>query len=336
VDHVVKRAPKLAEQVRDTTRTNKITYIKDQTHAIHTSTSDSYYKSNRESVSEQEALQQLDTFLATATELKKTVSNNRYGLSAESMRDNLAFIGEKEYKEAAEGIANYWKTLLNTSERQQICVIVGDIAKSGYRGQTKSDEYLLDNILAHFSDKELEAYGARLTVDEEKLGSRPEDTKVVLLDDWTISGSQLGGVATRFIARHPELEGQIEVQMIAASAARIKKGTLDAPGTYYGGGTSKTSMIPIRAYFMAHNAAEGIDTSSGTHITGSHSSVDYDFENDIAHLADAMRYEGLGDGTLPPPTNIVRPYRDARLHNIERLEKSGRTWIKLQKTKSVV
>lgn len=59
---------------------------------------------------------------------------------------------------------------------------------------------------------------------------------------------------------------------------------------------------------MAHAAESSLSTRSGAHITGFHSSVDFDFENDIGAMVAESRSQ-TGVGTMPPLTNIVRPYR---------------------------
>ena len=116
-------------------------------------------------------LHQLDEFLAKIEAL-----GGKYAVDAQFMRENLTFIGEKEYKEAVAGIAANWKALLEADAKLQICVIAGEIAKSKnsqgkmiYDNQIKSDEYLLDNILANFTEEDWEKYGGRILVDRDDI-----------------------------------------------------------------------------------------------------------------------------------------------------------------------
>ena len=77
------------------------------------------------------------------------------------MRENLTFIGEKEYKEAAAGIAASWLATLEADDDLHIYAVAGEIAKlkkATYNNQIKSDEYLLDNILANFTEEDWEKY----------------------------------------------------------------------------------------------------------------------------------------------------------------------------------
>ena len=199
----------------------------------------------------------------------------------------------------------------------------------------KSDQYLLDNILANFDDAELEKYTGRLiTTKEEVSVSKPEDLKMVMLDDWTISGSQLRDARASFLREHPGFESSIEVQLIAANKNRVTRGL--AYSSYLNSDDS-TAPSPIRAYFVAHHSEYA--TMSSAHITGSHSSVDFDAENEWANicLQANIHSDRIHEGqkvlqTMPSAANIVRPYRmeGVKLEHKERLErynKKGRILV---------
>ena len=306
LDRVVKVAPRLLEQIHESGRSNKVQYIAGATYALHTNTSHDDYRPSRSSMTEQKALQSLDHFLEGVVSRSKGTWT---GETAASMRENLTFIGEKEYHEAVAGIAEYWKSQLNKNESLQILAVAGEIAKSGnYKNadgesQIKSDDFLLDHILSHFSEEDLEKYEGRLIIDARDItATEAADLKVVLLDDWTISGSQLTEARNEFIYQHPHLANSVEIQLIAGTEDRIKHGLrgYDDEGNI--------TSTPIRSYFMAHAAESSLSTRSGAHITGFHSSVDFDFENDIGAMVAESRSQ-TGVGTMPPLTNIVRPYR---------------------------
>ncbi len=302
LDRTVKRAPRLTEQIQDSTRTNSILYVDGQHNALHTHTSNGEYRANRESISEQSALRQLNDFLEAVTS-----SESPYANKAAKMQEALTFIGEKEYKEAVAGIAAYWKTELDKNESLKIFAVAGEIAKSGgYKDgqgsdQIKSDDFLLENILSHFSDEDLAKYGDRVIVSYDDLvDTDAKDLKVVLLDDWTISGSQLNQARASFVGKYPHLAGSVEIQLIAANERRIKHGLIGYSSS------GKQISTPVRAYYAAHHSEYGYRSES--HITGFHSSVDFDFEIDIEDMVSDMRSRGH-DVAMVAPTNIVRPYR---------------------------
>lgn len=320
----VKVAPRLADQLADDKedRSNIITYIAGADKSLSTKTSEDYYRGDRAELTEYEMLHQLDEFLAEIEAL-----GGKYAVDAQFMRESLTFIGEKEYKEAVAGIAANWKALLEVDAKLQICVIAGEIAKSKnsqgkmiYDNQIKSDEYLLDNILANFTEEDWEKYGGRILVDRDDIAqTQKEHLRVVLLDDWTISGWQLRKVYISLIGQYPEIKDQIEVQLIAANKQRIKYG-LSVDWLYAG------EKIPVKAYFSAHYSAVAGEKA---HITGSHSAVDFDFESKIMKMIREAERLGVKDIHMPPGTNIVRPYRKdgvtrANLTNIERVRQYRR------------
>lgn len=295
---VVKVAPRLDEQLagKAEDRSNIITYTPRTCCIPQTFTLDDLYRGDRAELTEYETLCQLDGFFAYVESL-----NGKYANEAKSMRENLTFIGEKEYKEAAAGIAASWKAALEANTDLQICVIAGEIKIN--KNQIKSDEYLLDNILANFTEEDWEEYGDRIIVDRDDIANMPkENLRVVLLDDWTISGLQICRVYNSLSGQYPELKDSIEVQLIVASEERIKHG-LAIDWMY------SSESIPVKAYFLAHDS---IEAEHGAHVTGYHSAVDFDFEVTIKNMVGAAR-ELLGvDGKdihMPPGTNIVRPYR---------------------------
>ena len=323
---VVKVAPRLDEQLagKAEDRSNVITCIAGMNKSLGTDTSNDRYRRYRADLTESEVLRQLDTFLAGIIDL----GDLDVSLAADAwyMRENLTFIGEKEYKEAAAGIAASWMASLEADDDLQIYAVAGEIAKlkkATYKNQIKSDEYLLDNILANFTEEDWEKYGDRIIVDRDDIAKMPkENLRVVLLDDWTISGLQICRVYNSLSGQYPELKDSIEVQLIVTSEERIKHGLAAS-------WLRNSESIPVKAYFLAHDS---IEAEHGAHITGYHSAVDFDFEVTIKNMVGAAR-ELLGaDGKdihMPPGTNIVRPYRKDgvtrdSLANIERARQCRR------------
>lgn len=323
---VVKVAPRLDEQLagKAEDRSNVITCIAGMNKSLGTDTSNDRYRRYRADLTESEVLRQLDTFLAGIIDLGDL--NISLAADAWYMRENLTFIGEKEYREAAAGIAASWVASLEADDDLQIYAVAGEIAKlkkATYKNQIKSDEYLLDNILANFTEGDWEKYGDRIIVDRDDIAKMPKgNLRVVLLDDWTISGWQLGKVYNSLSGQYPELKDSIEVQLIVANEERIKHGLAAS-------WLRNSESIPVKAYFLAHDS---IEAEHGAHITGYHSAVDFDFEVTIKNMVGASRKLLGADGKdihMLPGTNIVRPYRKYgvtrdSLVNIERARQCRR------------
>lgn len=303
----VEVTPRLSDQLADDEedRGNIVTYIAGLGKSLGTKTSEDSYRGGRAEITEYEMLHQLDEFLAKM----EGSLGGKYADDARSIRDKLTFIGEKEYKKAAAGIAANWKAVLEADADLQICVIAGEIAKlkdkktddkTIYGNQIKSDEYLLEAILANFSEEDWEKYGGRVLVDRDDIAQAPkEHLRVVLLDDWTISGWQLRKVYISLVGQYPEIRRQIEVQLITANKQRIEQG-LAVDWLYTG------EKLPVKAYYSAHYSETA---ARGAHITGSHSTSDFDFEVTIARMVKRAGDLGMEDVCMPPGTNIVRPYR---------------------------
>ena len=148
--------------------------------------------------------------------------------------------------------------------------------------------------------------GDRLVTDVSQLKSTPEETKIVILDDWTLSGAQIGKRLTDLLTdpRYKAYEKSIEVDLVAASRKTIQTGfelQLD-------GRDGDITRIPVRSYFMAHDAEIAgmqVYDIGATHITGSHSSTDRGFGDELG----SMVKKGMTELPLPALANTVRPYR---------------------------
>lgn len=293
----VKVAPNFSEQVHDDTRTAPIEYVYGTRIAHGTDTEDL----SSTTLSEQESIAELQSFLVKMAQSNIGQEFGGEGIAgqAKSMLENMTFIGKQEYDEATQGIAEKWGDYLRNNPNAQICAIVGQITP----GMVKSDAYLLDNILKNFSDEQLNEFSGRLVLDPSDLTAEPDDIKIVMLDDWTISGSQLKQASRKIIGQYPQYKDQIEIQLIAATEQRIIDGLNVKPIDWSFSGTDLETTVPVNAYFAAHAAPKEYARYSQAHITGAHCAVDFDFNNAIAAMADE------GNIDMPPATNIVRPYR---------------------------
>ena len=303
-NHCVKEAPRLAVQATDKSRrTDKITYLAGMYEYVGTATNRSRYSSQAQRLSEHASIRGYREALDEMEGLLGNRASRREKEAIRHLRDNITFIGKKEYKEATKAAAVYWKTLLDTDPELKIYVCTQAISSG--EGEVKSDEYFIDRVIAQFSDDELEKYHGRLTMNVADIrDADPRHVRVVLMDDWTISGSQLRFASEVILEQLPQLAGRIEIQLIAASRERIALGLEGINGRVTSGAQESNISIPVRAYYVAHDADIRIGESSrGVCVTGAHSSVDFGFDETLAKLAERA---GV---TLPPLTNIVRPYR---------------------------
>lgn len=307
----VTSAPTLSEAAADTSRTNIISGRRFSYPGVRE------YDDALE-VSEQQGLLEVQEFLSGIVE------ESEHDGAAQELRDkakiileNLNYIGQKEFKEATSFIAESWKRYLSANPNAQLCVIAE--TKNVYKvGEVrpkvepiKSNQYVLDTVLGAFTDAELLEYGSRILTDPGDITAAIEDVKIVLLDDWTLSGRQLSDpVISKWELLQPYIEtNKIEAQLITTTSDRIDT------GLGYG--------IPVRAYYMANYIKDPLFRSSkGAMLTGSHSAGDYGFSIDLSRM-EVYSYRHGQKRNIPVLAGPVAPYRHIQksdLENVARLE----------------
>jgi hypothetical protein len=256
-------------------------------------------------LSEHEGLVQLDQFLERASlELAQDGVQKHAELAQEAhdLRDNLHYIGEKEFKEAAAGIAEHWKTYLRQDSKNQLCIPAEIIRTNDYYGK-KSSDYLYEQVMSNFSPEELIAFQKRILTSPDRLPRNIDKTKIILLDDWSISGTQLGnGFASilETIGGRKGYQDHIEVNLVAASVSQIEHPSVQG------------RAFPTYAYFRVSSNSGGDEYSQRAPlITGTHSSVDFHFEHPIEQMVGAFNELNPDHPVdMPPCTNIIKQYRD--------------------------
>ncbi|MCA9332609.1 hypothetical protein KDA00_01925 [Candidatus Saccharibacteria bacterium] len=303
-------APRFGDILFDETRTNTFTYKATANDIGAKGFSDS--SPNVRTMTEYEGLRGLFTFLKDAHDaLISTTRPEDASLAVltEGISQNLTFIGEKELKQSTAGIAEYWKKLLRENPSMQLCIFN---EASSNQGEGKSDRFILEKIIENFSEDDAEEFDGRVKLDVNEITSDPEDTKVIILDDWSISGGQ---VRRSFGRIFPDLKekgllDRVEVHLLTASQKQIEKGILTS-NVKRGGG--EIVRLPVKAYYLAHSAPTA-RKPAGAIISGTHSAVNYDFEisiHDIVRRLRSIEAEDVdGPSTVMPPlTNIRRMYR---------------------------
>ncbi len=214
---------------------------------------------------------------------------------AKSIREDLTFIGWPEYQRAVKGIGAYWRDLLDQNPDMQICIpsAVAELNRYQKFGTRKSDDALLEDVLLTFTDDELKAYGTRIVRRLDDITHTPENTKIILLDDWVISGGQLRDTYRHIIKKHPKGESvvavnNVEAHMLVAQEERIKYGLALNPYK------PRKGTLPVVAFYKAHGVHIVTDRNSGSHISGQHSAVNYDFYDPIIEMEKLSSQLGMG------------------------------------------
>jgi hypothetical protein len=277
----VRQAPSFRDQVVDNSRQMPFRYF--------------VSKGVFRNMTEHDGLVQLDTFLSTfIRDVGAQPSNAGNGVfqrkaqllvgQAKSMREGLTFIGWGEYQQAVKGIGARWKACLDENPGKQLCTIAEVSSFKRYEkfGNRKSDDFVREDVLLTFSDEEMELYGDRIVGSLDEITNEPEDVKIVLLDDWTISGRQMSELY-KMVQGHQKgaavaRAGNVEINLVAASASRIKNGLLINPKK------KQKGTIPVYSYFRANEAKAAQFKRNAPHITGQHSAVNYDFSDTLIEM----------------------------------------------------
>lgn len=312
---VVKAAPRLEEQLQDTSRLTPFDYTEDKaSYKTFSRLPEGFIKGTEiELHGLLEVHDLLTAYLATDfAQSKKYSLEHEQALKAKSkdILDNLTFIGEKEYAEAAAGIGVAWKAFLDEDPERKLCVLTEANKLDRYSGTRKSDDYLMNRILGTFSDEELIRYRGRIVNGLEDMGEHPaESSRVVLLDDWTISGQSMRGIHDE-LSKDPRYRkyfeaDAVEINLIVASRDRIENGLHIVPGQ------PEEGTIPVKSYFLAHHAPTA-HSSHHSYVTGTHSPVNYGFSEVCRKVGRRMQLGLKSEGAVRPPrlVSIVPEYRD--------------------------
>ena len=255
VDHYVKRAPTLLEQVsrREDSRENVVRSVLGKQALLSRGIAALSSSQFREQT-ERQTISDLHTKLIHYSKAAMDKAPGNYRRINE-IRHTLNYIGEIELAEASAGIAAYWKYRLLQHPDKALFILLGEINRmditpdyAAPAGKVKSDEYLMDRIIAHFSDEELKQFADRLLVNESQLANwAPEKVDVIMLDDWAITGTEMRDQYRQFILERDNLafRNRVEMQFVIATKERLQVGfePRDIAGAPW---------LPTRAYFIAN------------------------------------------------------------------------------------
>lgn len=295
-----KAAPNFKDQVSDPARTSKF-----MTNRLPSNVDPEGWETEKHT--EAEGLTELNEFLHSYIDRNVAYPDKPAVKHAKRMAEDLTFIGWKEYTEATHGIAKMWKNYLDEDPANMLCVLTEVSESEKYPGKRKSDDHLRDSILRTFSDEELEKYSGRLVNDLEDIQDNSvEKTRIVLVDDWVISGQQARRVYEK-LKYDPYFEPfaeQLEVNVIVASEDRINHGLKEDSND------PSSAAIKLKSYFKSHHV-ENSKTENKGYVTGLHSTVNYDFEDIIRDIV----YEDAPEGSnprMPALSSIIKAYRTSK------------------------
>lgn len=285
--------PPMSSQIEDGSRTSLITYIKSN-RSLGTATSQAEYANAKETLPEQRALKEFSDFMdSLGNDLPSHLRE-----CVDGIRNNLVFLGAPELATAVGAMAGRLRHDLNSGHWDTIYIDAGMTQEQRNRKRLiKSGEYILSLVLGQLSNEEFDEYASRLSLHSGN-DTITNDSKIVFIDDWAIFGSQMKERTGRFLNNNNTFQGDAEVWLAAASSQHLANGIeVDH---------DRDRRWPVEAYYKVDSDP---DIGGRMRITGGHCSADHEFEYDLEYILCCL---GRDDLTMPPLTNIVRPYRSGQ------------------------
>ena len=225
---------------------------------------------------------------------------------SEKFREQLHFIGEKEFAAGTEAIARHWLNRLDSSSAGELFVAI-----SGEESSTlvySAVDAALRALNPDAAEHVLPLHVSSLN----QLGYRAWDriarAGLVFVDDWVISGEQLTDAVMHAPGRVRNGPGGVEVNLICATDRHIQSGV--------GGVACKSHFVYPYTY----------DQPDMVSVTGAHCDTDYGFRSQVGQIFSSLNevgslsrkdpYEPHAYEKIPYPL-LFRVLRDYRPSNAE-------------------
>lgn len=268
------------------------------------------WKKKPHQFTEEEGLDDLAVFLNQVEDVAKLANDDKVLEEVGLFRENLVYIGEKELQEAVVGIAGHLVEKAVAGKTSYI-----------YVAGIRSERYITLRVLEEFD---------RLTEADPKLREKlqvsrviqaiaqgcmenPDDSTAIVIDDFAISGKGIRGAA-QDVYRELVKSGMKSEQAADSVEACLVACTRRQEGTNYqlvSKEGEENKPLKVYSYYAVpeyHNSEGKRVVHPGVSLTGTHSSTDYGFENEIRRLRSYAKEQGV-ELEQPLLYGIDRPYK---------------------------
>lgn len=212
---------------------------------------------------------------------------------AEYFRENMTYLGEAEFSEAAKGLAGYIMAFISENPGKVVSLPVPENRWEKSEGLVQ--KAVMQELEQLLGENAGDFVRGNLT-SEELQALKAGDVQFFVLDDWSVSQSTMKGriqnlqnQGVTYGERTPcvaEDNSNVEILLMAIRDDQLDDGVLrDFNG----------APVAWKGYYRAPKPFGSVH--SGPVPTGSHSSVDYGFEETIKLMAD----DALKSGSLESP-----------------------------------
>ncbi len=243
-------------------------------------------------VSEKELFDDLLDFCGRCRDLPTEESDRAYGYDSaingiDDFLTSMTYVSKELYAEAVHGLAGRHERWLADNPQKSLLFVIPNSRS------LKSQAKVTTDIASSVSSETRERVHVVMTGDlsNEMIGP---DTKIVLSDDWSVSGNHvandLGNLFQRLDAQGIDAHKlTVEVNLLVARSDQVKKGigAVDRLKEYFP--EYMTKEPTLISYFEAP-VNHGMTTP-----TGSHSSADYGFATNLDSMLTIAQRHGVAD-----------------------------------------
>lgn len=242
--------------------------------------------------SEQELFDDLLDFCTRCRDMPAEDGPDPYGYNRairniDTFLDSMTYLSKEMYTEAVKGLAAHHSEWLSQNPQNRLLFVIPDSRKQKSQNMVTSDT--ARQIDQSVSERVTVASNSDLTAT-----MLDSDTKVILCDDWAVSGNHiandLGSLFQRLdaqgIGAH---ELTVEVNLLVARSDQVKEGigAVDRLKEYFPEYMMKEPTMV--SYF------EAPVTYGSTTPTGSHSAADYGFATTLDSMLTIAQRHGVAD-----------------------------------------
>lgn len=296
---VRERVPKVVDIAHDSDRNNQLRSV--EVSPI------TFKQSERPAFTEKEGLEDLVGFLDLTFQTAQAVGDNEMAEKVRLFKENVGFVGEKELKEATQGIARH--LVDEAKEGKDVIVYVANVRSERYVALRVMEE--MDSLT-----EELVELRKRIKVSESpKIIARNckdalGNCLIAVTDDFVVSGTRIQDSATRMYRAllqegfsQAEAASLIEADVVAIPQRR------EGNSLSVGVGEGKADLRVFSYYGVPEyrDANDKWVVFTGVSISSSHSSTDYGFGQVLEELGEFLRRNGV-ERDFPLLHRIIRPY----------------------------
>jgi len=260
-------------------------------------------------VSERELFDDLLDFCDRCRNLPTEEGDDAFGYtraiaSIDMFLDSMTYLSKEMYAEAIRGLAARHSEWLSRDPQNRLLFAIPDSRVQKSQGAVAHD--VSSELDQSISNQALTTYVSQITAEE----LLDKNTKVVLCDDWVVSGNHIANDLSQVLQRaqavnvSPQMV-QIEVNLLLARTDQINEGIHTIQRLQEDSPQLMTNEPQIVTYFEAPVSKQPFDEQASP--TGSHSATDYGFSETLSAMLTVAARQGVAT-RMPYIAEIIPKY----------------------------